>query len=269
MRLRILLFSFLFVFIAMISPSAQTIPYGNNKKVGKYSRVNGIKLYYEIYGTGTPLLLIHGNGGSISSFAKTIPYFAQRYEVIAVDSRAQGKSTDSGDSLSFEMMADDFATLLDNLKIDSAFVLGWSDGGINALVLAMRHPGKVKRIALTGANIFSDPTAFAEGNYAQMQQYYEHDKDKPRTSPQDKNNWKLFMLDYLQPRLTFQSLQAVKCPAFVICGDKDAISIDHTVKIYQSIPTARLWVVPNSGHATLIEHTADFNKNVDGFFRGK
>src|SRR5919199_3698925 len=111
----------------------QAVPYGNNSAAGKYYAVRGIKLYCEMYGQGKPLLLIHGNGGSIQSFSKNIPYFAKKYRVIAVDSRAHGKSIDPSDSLSFEMMADDFAALLTTLHIDSAYVVGWSDGGINAL----------------------------------------------------------------------------------------------------------------------------------------
>ncbi len=167
------------------------------------------------------------------------------------------------------MMADDFAQLLDNLQINSAYVIGWSDGGINALLLAMRHPGKTKKIAVTGANIFADSTAFAAGVYHDFQQQYLRDKDKSRITGPDKNNWKLFTLDYFQPTLTFQSLKSVKCPALVICGDKDVISIEHTVEIYQNIPAAQLWVVPNSGHATLIEHAATFNTTVDAFFRSR
>src|ERR1051326_1886756 len=106
------------------------IDYGNNKLAGKYYKVRGIDMYTEQYGKGKPLLLIHGNGGSIHSMASIIPYFSKRYRIIATDSRAHGKSTDPGDSLSFEMMADDEAALLDQLHIDSAYVIGWSDGGI-------------------------------------------------------------------------------------------------------------------------------------------
>lgn len=121
---------------------SQRVPYGNNPAAGKYQPVNSIRLYYETYGQGPPLLLLHGNGGSLEAFRKNIPYFAKRYRVIAVDSRAQGKSVDLSDTLSFEQMADDFAALLTSLRIDSAYVVGWSDGGIDALLLAMRHPGK-------------------------------------------------------------------------------------------------------------------------------
>ncbi len=117
------------------------------------------KCIAEVYGKGEPLLIIHGNGGSINNFIYQIPYFAKKYKVIIADSRAQGKSADNGDSLTYEMMADDYAALLEALKIDSAHVIGWSDGGINGLLLAMHHPEKVKKLAVTGANLTADTTA--------------------------------------------------------------------------------------------------------------
>ena len=148
------------------------IDYGNNAAAGKYYNIRGIKMYCEIYGSGKPLLMIHGNGGSINAFEHNIPYFAKKYKVIIADSRAQGKSIDNSDSLSFEMMADDFAALLDTLHIDSAYVIGWSDGGINALLLAMRHPNKVIKLVSTGANLWPDSTAFAEGVWQDEKQQY-------------------------------------------------------------------------------------------------
>ena len=131
-------------------------PFGNNKKAGKYYDIRGFKMYAEVYGKGQPLLIIHGNGGSINNFIYQIPYFSKKYKVIIADSRAQGKSVDKGDSLTYEMMADDYAALLDILKIDSADVIGWSDGGINGLLLSIRHPEKVKKLAVTGANLVPD-----------------------------------------------------------------------------------------------------------------
>src|SRR5450631_4214463 len=114
--------------------SQATINYGNNASAGKYYNIRGIEMYCEVYGTGSPLLLIHGNGGSLRAFGDNIPWLSQKYKVIATDSRAHGKSTDTKDSLSFEMMADDEATLLDSMNIKSAYVIGWSDGGIVALL---------------------------------------------------------------------------------------------------------------------------------------
>src|SRR5882762_7148064 len=102
-------------------------------------------MYCEVYGSGAPMLIIHGNGGSINNFVMQIPYFSKKYKVILADSRAQGKSVDNTDSLSYEMMADDYAALLTALHIDSANVIGWSDGGIEGLLLAIRHPEKVRK----------------------------------------------------------------------------------------------------------------------------
>ena len=99
-----------------------------------------------------------------------------------------------------------------------------------------------------------------------MVKQYNSDKDKPRTTAKQKNDWKIFMLDYAQPNVPFSALKVIKCPSLIICGDHDVIPIEHTVKIYQAIPRAYLWVVPNSGHPTLIEHRDDFNKLVDHFF---
>jgi pimeloyl-ACP methyl ester carboxylesterase len=246
--------------------SQQKINYGNNPSAGKYYDVRGIKMYAEVYGEGKRLLLIHGNGGSISAFSQNIPYFSKKYKVIAVDSRAHGKSTDAKDSLSFEQMADDFSALLDKMHIDSAYVIGWSDGGINALLLAMRHPEKVIKLASTGANLTPDSLGIVPALWKDMVKQYASDKDKPRTTAKEKNDWKIFMLDYVQPNIPFSALGVIKCPSLIICGDHDVIPIEHTVKIYQAIPRAYLWVVPNSGHPTLIQHRDDFNKLVDEFF---
>ncbi|MBS1510148.1 MAG: alpha/beta hydrolase [Bacteroidetes bacterium] len=257
----------LFILCAAQSLTAQKISYGNNAAAGKYYAIRGIQLYTETYGTGKPLVLLHGNGGSIASMAAIIPYFAAQYQVIAIDSRAQGKSVDTKDSLSFEMMADDVAAIMDDMKIASADVIGWSDGGIVALDLAMRHPSKIHRLASTGANLWPDSTAFRTGFWQSELRDYNAQKNKPRTTEKEKNDWKLFLLDWLQPNISLTDLHSIKAPSLIICGDHDLISIEHTVQIFQNIATAELWVVPHSGHATLIEHTADFCSVVDRFLK--
>jgi pimeloyl-ACP methyl ester carboxylesterase len=251
-----------------VAPSmpAKPVVYGNNPSAGKFYDVRGFKMYCEEYGAGMPLLMIHGNSGSIHAFAQNIPYFASKYRVIAADSRSQGKSKDPGPALTFEMMADDEAALLDTLHIKAAFVLGWSDGGIVGLELAMRHPDKVIKLASTGANIQSDASAFAPGIWDREKKQYDADKNKIRWTARARNEWKSFMLDWKQPNIPFNALHAIGCPCLIICGDHDAISIEHTVKIFQNIPNAALWVVPSSGHATLIQHADEFNKTVDEFF---
>jgi pimeloyl-ACP methyl ester carboxylesterase len=261
------LYFLLFVFTAITPSYSQIkIDYGNNRAAGKYYEVRGIKMYAEVYGSGKPLLLIHGNGGSISSMAAIIPYFSKQYEVIATDSRAHGKSTDAADSLSFEMMADDEAALLEKMHIDSAFVIGWSDGGIVALVLAMRHPGKVIKLASTGANLWPDSTAIIPALWKDEKRNYDSSHTAVFKTVKEKNDWKVFMLDWLQPNIDLSALQDIHCPSLIISGDHDVITLEHTLKIYQHIPRANLWILPDSGHGTLIEYSNEFNKKVEEFF---
>jgi len=256
----------LFLIVAQSSFCQTTINYGNNPSASKYYNVRGINIYTEQYGTGKPLLLIHGNGDSIKGMAKIIPYFSNKYKVIAVDSRAHGKSFDLGDSLSFEMMADDNAALIEKMNLDSVYVIGWSDGGIVAILLAMRHPEKVIKLASTGANLWPDSTALIPSLWKDEKKHFDAFKSKIFTDIKEKNDWKIFMLDWLQPNITLNALHSIVNPSLIISGDNDAINLEHTIKIYQNITKANLWILPNSGHATLIEHTDEFNKKVNDFF---
>ncbi len=265
------LFIFLIPAILMQNIAAQTTylsgndTLGNNSKAGNYLTTRGISLYYEIYGQGQPVLMLHGNGGSINNFSNQIPYFSKNYLVLAVDSRAQGKSTDDADSLSFEMMADDFNALLDSLKLDSCNVLGWSDGGINALLLAIRHPEKVKKLAITGANISPDTTAISPADYWSGLAYCTQLENMAQT-PAVRNQLKLALLDAFQPNLTLGQLNQIQCPSLIIGGDHDVILPGHTLLIARSIPHSMLWILPDSGHDTLIRYKEMFNKMVDQFF---
>jgi len=246
--------------------SGTTIVYGNNKEAGKYYDIRGFKMYCETYGQGQPLLIIHGNGGSISNFINQIPYFTSKYKVIVADSRAQGKSKDPGDSLSYEMMADDYAALLDAMKVDSACVIGWSDGGINGLLLAIRHPQKVKKLAVTGANLWPDTTAVYEDVIDIVKPMYSSLKNIPNKTEAQKNQWKLVRLLLDEPHIPLTAVNTIQCPTLVIGGDHDVIREEHTMLIYKNIPKAYLWILPNSGHSTPIVYKDLFNKTVDDFF---
>lgn len=243
-----------------------TSPYGHNKTVGKYYDIRGFKMYAEVYGEGQPLLIIHGNGGSINNFIYQIPYFSKKYKVIIADSRAQGKSSDPADSLSYEMMADDYAALLDAMKVDSADVIGWSDGGINALLLAIRHPGKVKKLASTGANLVPDTTAVPKQIWDMVMPMYTGLKSKANKTAQEKSEYKLLRLLVEQPHIPLTDLHKISCPSLIIGGDHDVIKEEHTMLIYKNIPNAYLWILPNSGHSTPIVYKDDFNNVVDRFF---
>ncbi len=248
-----------------VSPFDTTI-YGRNEKVGKYIKTRGFNMYYEEYGSGTPLLIIHGNGGSINNFLYQIPYFSKNYHVILADSRSQGKSYDFSDSLSYEMMTDDLNALLDSLHVDSCNVIGWSDGGINGLLLAIRHPDKVKKLAVTGANLEPDTSAVDPFVWRWAQDQYDTLKHM-QPNAMVKNELKLMNLLSNAPHISTADLAKIKCPVLVIGGDHDVIRTEHTLLIAQSIPKSYLWILPASGHSTPIVYKDMFNEVVGDFFK--
>lgn len=243
-----------------------TTMYGRNAHVGKYMKTRGFNMYYETYGTGEPLLIIHGNGGSINNFMFQIPYFAKKYTVILADSRAQGKSMDNGDSLSYEMMTDDLNALLDSLHHDSCYVIGWSDGGINGLLLEIRHPDKVKKLAVTGANLTPDTTAVDPFVYHWARNMNDSLKKLP-TNEFRKNQLKLMHLLSYEPYISLKQLATIQCPTLVIGGDHDILVPKHTMLIADNIPKSYLWIIPNSGHSTPIYYKDIFNQTIDDFFK--
>jgi pimeloyl-ACP methyl ester carboxylesterase len=240
--------------------------FGSNATVGKYINTRGINIYYEIYGKGEPLLLIHGNSGTMNDLKYQIDFFAKKYMVIGVDSRAHGKTVDTSNILNYEMMADDFNALLDSLKIDSANVIGWSDGGINGLLLAIRHPKKVKKLAVTGANLVPDTSAVSSlANLLTAK-----DLDRLRSLKQDakiQNSIKVVHMMQLEPNIPLSDLHKIKCPVLVIGGDNDVIKPSHTLKIFENIPQAYLWILPFAGHATPQRHKVEFNNKIFEFFK--
>lgn len=141
------IFAMLFavVLVSCNGPKEKKIEYGSNPKAGKYEYVNDIKVYYETYGKGEPVLLLHGNSNSMESFTYQIPELAKYFKVIAIDSRAQGRTTDSDQEISYKLMASDVAALIDKLNLDTVSIVGWSDGGNVGLELAYAHPEKVKK----------------------------------------------------------------------------------------------------------------------------
>jgi len=244
---------------------ATPVVYGDNAAAGHYLNTRGIRLYYETYGEGAPLLMLHINGGSINNFSNQIPWFATRYHVIAVDTRAHGKSVDPGDSLTFEQMADDFNALLDSLHVDSCNVIGWSDGGISGLQLAIRHPEKVKKLVVSGPNIYPDTTGLVPYIYHYLERLADTLQHKPQT-PEVKNQLKIIELDLKEPKhMTLDQLQSIRCPTLVMGGDHDGIPSYHLWLISQHIPQSYLWIVPNSGHSVAIYKKDQFNPVVGDF----
>lgn len=243
------------------------VRYGANPAVGRTFTHDGVKLYYEVYGVGEPLLLVHGNGGSITDLGAQIAHFRKRYKVIAMDSRDQGRSADSPDKLTYEKMTDDLAALLDHLKAGPVNVLGWSDGGIEALLLGIRHPTKVKKIAAMAANLNPSENALRPDVIALVKSMLAAIPAADRDTPQGRRALKVtgMMLD--EPHIDVKALEAITAPTLVLAGDHDLIRDEHTVEIYQHLPNSQLAILPNATHMVPFDDPALFNATVERFFR--
>jgi|SRR5579862_1135469 len=242
----------------------QAVKYGSNPAAGKTFTHDGVQLYYEVYGTGEPLLLVHGNGGSIADFAAQIAYFRKRYQVIAMDSRDQGKSGDSPGKITYEKMTDDLAALLDHLKSPPAYVLGWSDGGIEGLLLGLRHPEKVKMIAAMAANLepdgaYPETIAFAKALQSST-------PAAERETPQGRRELKVAQMLLDEPHIKPEALEAIAAPTLVLASDHDLIRDEHTLEIYHHIPNSQLCILPNATHMVPFEQPELFNSTVNRFF---
>jgi len=251
---------------AQAGTAAPAVKYGSNAAAGHTFVHDGIKLYYEIYGSGQPLLVVHGNGGSIHDLSAQVAYFRKHYRVIAMDSRDQGKSDDSPDKITYEKMTDDLAALLDHLQTGPVDVLGWSDGGIEALLLGVRHPDKVKKIAAMAANL--NPTEEAlYPEVIKMVKDFEATPSAQSDTPQGHRELKVTEMLLLEPHIDPKELESIKAPTLVLAGDHDLIRDEHTLEIYHHIPYSELAIFPNATHMIPFDDPATFNSVVDHFFR--
>ena len=250
---------------AIAGPAAApaTIPYGTNKAAAGTFVHDGVTFYYETYGTGEPLLLVHGNGGSIGWLAAQIEYFKGHRRVIVMDSRDQGRSSDSAGPLTYEAMTEDLAALLDHLQTGPVDVLGWSDGGIEALLLGARHPEKVRKLVAMGANLQ------AEAIYPETDRLV---KDMLAAIPADvrqtregRREIKVTTIMLTEPHIDLALLERVTAPTLILSGDHDLIRLEHTVAIYEALPNAQLAVFPNSTHLVPFDEPQVFNAAVERF----
>jgi len=241
-------------------PPSPAVVYGSNPAAGGYFEHDGVKLYYEVYGQGAPLLLIHGNGCSIWNMKYQIAYFRQHYKVIAMDSRDHGRSGDAAGALTFEAMTDDLAALLAHLHTSPALVLGWSDGGIEALLLGVRHPGTVRKIAVMAANL--DPGGLAPEALSFM-------GPPPKVDPvyTPTRAERVDALDRNEPHIRPDTLEAITAPTLVMASDHDLIADEHTLEIYHHLPNSQLAIFPDATHMIPVADPDRFNATVDRFFR--
>lgn len=225
-----------------------------------YSEVNGLKMYYEIYGQGKPLVLIHGGGSTIqSNFEKVIPLFAKNRKVVAVELQAHGRTNDRNTDSSFEQDADDIATLLKNLNIDKADFFGFSNGGTTTLQIAIRHPEIVNKIVLGSALAKRNGVPEWFWNFmkqATLENMPEQLKFAYRQVAPDTNGLQIMHDRDAKRMVNFkdipdEKIKSITAPTLIIVGDKDIITIEHAVELHRQINNSELAIIPG-GHGEYI-----------------
>jgi pimeloyl-ACP methyl ester carboxylesterase len=236
----------------------------NNQKKqdteSNYASVNGLKMYYEIHGTGTPLVLIHGGGSTIqTTFGRVLLEFAKTHKVIAVEMQAHGHTSDIDRPLSFQQDADDIAELLKQLNIDKADIFGFSNGASTTLQFAIRHPEMTNKIIVASTfykkagapdwfwNMMSKPT------FEGMPQAY---KDAfLEINPDTTALHKMYERDVARmqsfPDISDEQMKSIKASAFIISGDRDVTNAEHLVEMHLLIANSRLAIIPG-GHGEYI-----------------
>ena len=247
-----------------------TINYGTNSKAGAFAKVNGINMYYEVYGNSNKpsLLLIHGNGGDIYSWRCQIEHFKRNYRVIIVDSRAHGKTENGDKELTYELMAEDFYSLVSHLNLKSTSILGQSDGAVIGILLAIKYPDKFEKLIAMGPNLRADTTAtyswlinLTRNDLAKMVKQVEEGNNSPELL-RKKMHYEL-MDKY--PNIPAKELTKISIPVLIMSGDDDLFRPEHILEIYRTIPKANLAVLPGATHFALGEDPEMFNYMVDRF----
>ena len=245
----------------MLPPTPAPIPAERSGQVS----ANGISIYYAVYGRGSPVILLHGGLANSDYWGNQIQALASHHSVIVMDSRGHGRSTRDLRPYGYDLMADDVIALMDALKVPRAEIVGWSDGGILGLDLAIRHRGRVGKILAFAANtvtsgvkpdVEKNPTfaAFIERAGHEYQSYSATPKQYDAFVEQISKMW----AD--QPNWTDAQLKAITTPVLVVDGDHDeAIKREHTEYIAATIPGAGLLILPNTSHFAFLQDPALFN----------
>ena len=226
-----------------------------------HAAINGLDMYYEIHGVGSPLLLLHGGSGSIPE--KWIPYFMPHFKVIAPEQMGHGRTADLVDRpFHYHDMAEDTVALMRQLEIESAVVVGYSDGGIIGLDMAVHHPEHVTRLAVTGANARFDGYTTENQEWARS---FDPESEPvsdgyARLSPDGSEHWRVVLgrlkaMWAAEPSFTNEELQSIEAPTLLVVGDRDIVTPEHAVEMFRTIPGAQLCVVPNAGHGTMPKET--------------
>jgi pimeloyl-ACP methyl ester carboxylesterase len=241
-------------------------------------KLDDITVYFEAHGVGKPLILIHGGFGSADVWVNQVAVFSQQYYVITPDSRGQGRTTDSDAPISYDLMAEDTIRLMDYLGIESAYIVGWSDGGITGIDLAIHHPERVKALVAYGANI--NPAGYRDDFLAYVRTVtvaemelklgskYLNLMPDPQHFPVMLEKIKTLYLT--EPNFTAEELATIKAPTLILDGqNEEVVRIEHTKAIAVAIPNAELVILPNVGHYAITQMPAVWNKAVLDFLKDK
>jgi pimeloyl-ACP methyl ester carboxylesterase len=218
---------------------------------GCYVEINGVKLHYETFGDGLPaVVVLHGGLGSIVDMHNQIRALAERRMVVAIDSRGHGRSSDGALPLSYGLMADDTFKLLESLGLRTVDIVGWSDGGIIGLDLAMHHPELVRRLVAIGANF--NPDGLVDGQAPDTL------AGPIVTTPAQNEGLntlqrKVTTMWHTGPNYTVQDLATIRAPTLIIAGERDVVRRQHTDALANAVPGAREVIIADSTHDVPIE----------------
>jgi pimeloyl-ACP methyl ester carboxylesterase len=229
--------------------------------------VNGVKIWYATFGRGEPVILLHGGLANASYWGHQVRALQRHYKVIVMDSRGHGRSSRNRETYGYDLMASDVVALLDHLKIKRAAIVGWSDGAIIGLDIAMKHPDRVSRLFAFAAN--SDPSGVADIASNDVFNAYiaRAGEEYKRLSPTPAE-YKGFVAEISrmwesQPKWTASDLAAIKVPTWIVDGDRDeAIKRENTEFMAASIPGAGLLIQPQVSHFSFLQDPGQFNDDV-------
>ncbi len=234
--------------------------------------VNGIKIWYAMFGRGEPVILLHGGLASANYWGNQIPALAKRYRVIVMDSRGHGRSTRNAQPYGYDLMADDVVGLMDFLKVPKAAVVGWSDGAILGLDIGLRHPERLSKLFAFAAN--SDPSGVADIEKSAVFNAYiaRAEKEYEKLSPTP-NGYKDFLAQITkmwetQPNWTAEDLKKIAAPTWIVDADHDeAIKRENTEFRAANIPNAGLLLQPEVSHFSFLQDPAQFTADVLHFLQ--
>ncbi|NYI00573.1 alpha/beta fold hydrolase [Cupriavidus plantarum] len=241
----------------------------------RHSELRGIRLYNAEVGKGSPVIVLHGGLANSDYLAHQIRTLSANHRVIAVDSRGHGRSTRDDTPYGYDLMADDVIALMDELKIPRADIVGWSDGAIQALDIAIRHPERVGKIVAFGVNTRTDGLIPAFDQNPVFAAYIERaGKEYTKLSPTP-NDYDAFLAQIgkmweTEPNWTDAQLKTIQSPVLVMDGDHDeGIKRSHTAYIARTIPHARMLILPNASHFAFMQDPKGFDAAIVKFLDGK